>query len=230
MSVKKTVCIICVALLFLFVSYHSDAQVNSPAFNASPSAVSTPNQIMPTGILPGGSVVIQPARPQFLQKLNIIKNQVKKIIVARINDRIPIINARETARMTATLNTLTQIIGRISDRIIALKQQGKNTDSAQTALANAQAAITAAQVAVSAQGAKQYTVSIITEKSLRATVGASVSKFRQDLIITQQRVNAAKGAVLKVYNTILLTAGDTNQISTSSAKKLPIMQSTQSAQ
>lgn len=134
-------------------------------------------------------------REEFQTRIATIKNEQKKALVERLDQKFTAVNKRQTDWMLERLDKLTDIVAKLQDRITTLKTNGKDTPSAEIALANAQSTIETSRTAVVAQAAKEYTPQVSTESALKLTVGATASQLNTDLATTHQTVITAKQAV-----------------------------------
>lgn len=136
------------------------------------------------------------ARDVFKQRLAALKDQRKKNVVDKVDQKLSTVNKNRTDHMGDVLDRLSGILDKISEKAALLKNQGKNTASLDTAIANARTAITTAQTAVTAQAAKEYIAQIADETTLKTTVGTTVSQLQSDLLATRKTVIDARMAVL----------------------------------
>lgn len=164
-------------------------------------------------------------REEFQTRISTIKDEQKKAIVERLDQKFADVNKRQTDRMVEKLDRLTNITTRLQDRITALKTNGQDTTSAETVLANAQTAIETSKTAVATQAAKEYTPQITTESNLKQTVGATSSQLRTDLATTHKTVINAHKAVMKAHQAIVAvrstTIPDTKEVMIPSGNGLP---------
>lgn len=145
----------------------------------------------------------------FREKLAEIKDENKRIVVERINDKIANINERRTTHMTTVLEKLEGILARIKERTATAAANGKDVTNVNSAIDAAQRAIDAAKQAVNDQKAKEYVVSIETEETLRTTVGSTVSQLQADLRATHKLVVDAKQAVMQAARLLAIIVGAT---------------------
>ncbi len=137
-------------------------------------------------------------REEFKQKLQLIKDERKKTITERINNRLSEINKNRTNRMMDSLSRLSEILGKLSNKVSEAKANGKDTSAAEAAIVQANNAISAAQNAVSNQAGKVYIAQITTEANLRTSVGQSISQIENDLKTVHKLILDAKQAVMNV--------------------------------
>lgn len=147
-------------------------------------------------------------RGEFKQRISEIKDQRKRVITERIDNKIVNANARMTNKMTETLNKLNRILDSIQERAGNLSSAGHDTTALNNAIAQAQTAIAEAQSAVDAQAAKEYTATITDEATLRNAIGQMVSGFRLDIQGVHKKVVDAKQAVMKAISELAKLRGE----------------------
>lgn len=153
--------------------------------------------------------VVQAKVDDFKAKLQLIKDQKKKVIVERIDTRLTEVNKNITTRFLDALTRLQTFLDKIKQTITSTSSATVMTD-----ITNAQTAIDTARIAVDAQVAKTYSINITDDFTLRLNVGTTVSQFRQDLVAVYKLVINAKQTVQK-----LNTDNELIKEATSSAKQ-----------
>lgn len=139
--------------------------------------------------------VVKEKREAFKQKLTTIRDEKKKVVVERLDNKLSMVNEKRTNRMSEYLEKLSSILTKIKERAALAKTNGKDTNTVDTAIATAEASLANAESAVVTQAAKEYIITIGSEKTLKTTVGTTTSKLQSDLQITHKAVVAAKQAV-----------------------------------
>ncbi len=134
----------------------------------------------------------------FKLRIEAIRDEKKKMLTERISSRSAQINIRRTNHWTEVLNKLSGILQRLEDKVNAAKTAGKDTGSAEAAIASAEAKIAEAQEAVLAQAGNVYTASITSDATLNSTVGTMVKQLQSDLQSVHKLVIEAKQAVMNV--------------------------------
>jgi len=134
-------------------------------------------------------------REDLKEKLRTIKDEKKKLLVERIDEKISTMNKNHTARFSKVLEKLEMILNRITERALDLKSKGTDTLKVDSAVISAKTAIGAAKDKVAMQAAKTYGIEVINETRLRANFGSIVSMFRKDLKDVHKTVVDAKQAV-----------------------------------
>lgn len=130
---------------------------------------------------------IEAMKVQFRERLQIIKDARKKVIVQKIYDDIAAKNKRHTDKFNEVLARLQAFLDKISADV---KDSKTLTD-----IKAAQAKIDAAKEAIATQAAKEYIIEIIDEETLRKKVGSIIIQFRIDLMQVHKLVIDARQAV-----------------------------------
>lgn len=205
MSKKQSVSVLCGMLLVMVMPSLSFAMNSATSSSASSVAAVEPLMKSATTSLRNAilqeraqaKIELQQAKQAFQQSLNKIKDQRKQQIVENINSRIQTVNQNQTDKMSAALDSLTAILGKIEDQKNALATSGANLTVLNTDISSATNAISTAKASVTVQAGKVYTINIVDDATLKTNVGHTVSQFRTDLASTHQDVVMAKQAVVK---------------------------------
>lgn len=147
-------------------------------------------------------------REEFRARLSAIRDERKKTIVERIDQRMVEINANRTAIMLRHLTKIEEILSRIETRVDELSASGKDVVVIRTAIATARTAIATARTTVNAQTAKTYTLVITTEDRLGTTVSAARTSFAKDLQTAHQAVVTARKSVRDVLKAVAAVVGE----------------------
>lgn len=135
---------------------------------------------------------IQAEKAALKEQLQKIKDVRKQQVVENINDKIVSINEKYTGKWSDSLD-------KMQTNLTALQAKATSTSAGvQTDITAAQTAITVAKTAVSAQAGKTYSIQVVSDATLRTTVGQTVTEFRTDLLGVQKQVMAAHTAIQKV--------------------------------
>lgn len=134
-------------------------------------------------------------RRVFKAQLSALKDQRKKTVVENIDNKISFFNQNHVEKMVNALDSLQQILDKISSQSSQLKAKSINTATLDTSVANAQNAIASAKTQVLNQASKEYVATISGETKLKAEVGVTVSQFRLDLQTANKSIIEAKQAV-----------------------------------
>lgn len=200
--------VLILAFLLLPLSVFADDTVSSSSSTIRSQLLQTREMLK--------SKILQ-ERNLFKEKVAALKDQRKKTIVERVDERIPEINSNRTTQMSNALARMNDILDRISTKAAALKAQGKNTTALDQAITTARNAITTSQTAVNTQAGKTYTISITTEDTLKTTVGATLKQLTTDLQATHKTVIAAREAVRKAITELAKLGGVRAEGSTKTA-------------
>lgn len=136
-------------------------------------------------------------REEFRQQLTQIKDETKRKVVERINNKLVEVNKRATDHMARFLERLSSILDQIKQKTAEAKAAGTDTTAVEVAIAEAEAAVAFANSAVLAQAGQEYIIEITDEGHLRSAVGKTVSQLRSDIRETRKTVIEAKQAVMK---------------------------------
>lgn len=145
---------------------------------------------------------------EFQQKLAGIRDERKKALVEKLSVRCQEINKKRTDAMTGMLTKLSSILENITNRATTAEAAGKDMASVNTAVATAQTAIENAQTAVANQAGKECVITINSEKTLRADVGATISALEKDIKLAHDAVVAARKAVGDAVKALGLVLGE----------------------
>lgn len=140
----------------------------------------------------------QEKREEFKEKLQALKDERKKAIVERVDKLLNTINQNWAQRMDEAIKRLENLLTKFSERAAKLKAEGKNTQTIDTAIADAKTAIQAAKDAVEEQAAKEYVADLSDETRLKSTVGEAMVNLRRDLKTAREVVKTAKQKVIDV--------------------------------
>lgn len=137
-------------------------------------------------------------------RLDKFKDQTLATIAGRVSGNLNSINKNRTDEMIKHLDTLSTILGKVSQRATSTASASA---SVQSSIASASAAITTARNTVNAQSQVDYTISATSETGIKGEVQADRNKLLKDL-------NAARTAVLDarqaVINAIKAVGGGSN--------------------
>lgn len=152
--------------------------------------------------------ILKDKKEEFREKLKAIRDEKKRLVVERIDEKISTMNKNHTARFSKTLEKLEMILNRITQQAQNLKSKGIDTLKLDSAVASAKTAINAAKVAIDSQAAKTYTLDVASENRLKTTVGSIVSMFRKDLRDVHKTVVEAKQAVQNAEMELVKARGE----------------------
>lgn len=162
---------------------------------------------------------MQTKRQTFRNQINTIKDERKKLIAERIDDRVATSNARLTNKMSIALTRISNILAKIKTKRDTLKASGKDTTALDAAIAAAQDSIAKAQAAVDIQETKAYSATIGDDATLKNIIGQMISGFRLDIQGVHKLVVDAKQAVVKALSELAKLRGDGNVASGSAIFK-----------
>lgn len=197
MSRRFIYALVAVLFLFVFIPFtNAEDAITESALNTTGSIrqqIRTLNDDKKTAIAnikDDAKASISAQREEFKIKLQVIKDQRKKLLVERIDARIAEVNKNQTTRFTDNLNKLQTFLDRFSKLATGT--------AALADITKAQTAINTARNAVDAQAAKTYTITITDDLTLKFNAGKTMSQFRLDLVAVHKLVIDAKQAVQKL--------------------------------
>ncbi|MBI2268018.1 MAG: hypothetical protein HYU80_01060 [Candidatus Blackburnbacteria bacterium] len=148
------------------------------------------------------------------KKLEEFKNQKKAKLTEKLNETLTRINEKQTSQMAKYLDKTSEILDRLAERVENTAKNGKDTTALHTAIQKAKNAITEAKAAVEAQAAKDYSLNISSESSIRTDVKSTRNSLFKDLKAVRQKVIEAKQEVANAIR----VAATTKDPSTSSGQ------------
>lgn len=137
-------------------------------------------------------------RDLLQQRLQSIKDERKRALVLRINEKMADVNRRRTDQMNDALQKMSSLLDRLNEKADLAKASGKDLTAFERATTEAQTAIEAAQTAIASQAAKVYTLEVTNQETLKTTVGKAASQMQSDLRLVHSLVVEAKQKVAAV--------------------------------
>jgi len=134
-------------------------------------------------------------RKEFTSQLSLIKDTQKKNVVVQIDNKVSGLNQDYVSKLAFSLDSLQQILGKISSKEAELKNRGIDTNSLRACLLSSQKTIDSAKIYTLFQAAKEYVATISTERDLKENMGATVNQFSADIKSVYARVQTAKNTV-----------------------------------
>lgn len=162
-------------------------------------------------------------RLELKEKLQVIKDERKQELVLKIEEKITNINSRRTENMSEAITKLQTILNSIKGKTTALKTNGTNTASVDTAITEAETALAKASTDVQAQAQKSYTITVTDETTLKQNVGSTIKQLTEDLRNTYKSVIAAKQAVQKAARELKKVWHDVKLTPTITTTAIPTM-------
>lgn len=140
---------------------------------------------------------LQNKRQALKQRLATFKDTVKAERVDRINTILGSVNTNRTTTMQANLEKMIAIVARLENKLAELEQEGKDTTAAKLAITTAKTAIETAKNGVTTQAAKDYTITITSENTVKTDAATMRQSLHTDLQSVHQLVVSARQAVAK---------------------------------
>ena len=144
----------------------------------------------------------QEAREEFRQRLAEIKNAQKRERLEHVSQMLDQINERWAAHFDNVLLRLSEILAKIGTRADKLEEDGQDVVSVRDGIADAEAAIDAAQDAVNTQAENYYVIDIVDEESLKDDVKSVRDELHTDLTAARDAVKTARQAVHDAFQAL----------------------------
>lgn len=160
---------------------------------------------------------IADARSAFKEKLQGIKDIRKQNILENLYTRINESNSKKTTQMGERLERLTSILAKVSEMATTLQSEGKSVASLNSLITAANTAIESAKTAVAEQAAKDYTIDISDETTLKTNAREAIKQYLTDIKATFNKVLLAHRAVVKAFSSARTLGGNDNETLTPSA-------------
>lgn len=130
-------------------------------------------------------------------KLNSFRNKQKAQIVERLNNELNNINKKMILHFQRVLEVMSTILNKLEARVNSSTPDIKDPTLAKEAINDAKLTIASANAAVSAQAAKDYTVSLTTEARAKTDLQTVRKQLHDDLKVVHQSVADAKKSVAR---------------------------------
>lgn len=140
----------------------------------------------------------QASREAFMKKMKTIRDENKQMLLEKLDTMIREVNNKQTESLSSAIDKLSGILDEMDQKATLTKASGANTTSFDTKMTAARLSISDAKSAIASQAAKEYTINIVSEEALRATVGETRKQLEMDLKVTRESVKKAKDAVREV--------------------------------
>lgn len=140
---------------------------------------------------------VEAKRKDVKDKLAAIRDEKKKALIVRIQEKLANINTNRTDHLLKVLTRLEEILKKIETKTAELKGKGVNTSVVDAAVASAKTSIASAKTAVTTQAAKVYTITVNSETTAKNDVGLFMKGLEADLKTVRDLVKVANEAVMK---------------------------------
>lgn len=129
-------------------------------------------------------------------KLQTFRDENKKELVLKLDERIASISSKRTEKMNEAVNKLTTVLDSIKSKANQLDRSCETTNLT-SAITKAEEALTSASAAVELQAKKSYPLNITDESTAKENVGSVLKQLQTDLRNTHKAVMDAKKAIVK---------------------------------
>ncbi len=144
----------------------------------------------------------QDARDEFRERLAEVRNAQKRERLEHVSQMLDQINEKWAAHFDNVLLRLSEILAKIGTRADKLEEDGQDVASVRDAIADAEAAIDAAQVVVDTQAENIYVIDITDEESLKDDVKSARDELHTDLTVARDEVKTARQAVHDAFQAL----------------------------
>ncbi len=144
----------------------------------------------------------QNARAEFRERLAEVRNAQKRERLEHVSQMLDQINEKWAAHFDNVLLRLSEILAKIGTRADKLEEDGQDVASVRDAIADAEAAIDAAQVVVDTQAENIYVIDITDEESLKDDVKSARDELHTDLTVARDEVKTARQAVHDAFQAL----------------------------
>ena len=136
-------------------------------------------------------------RAKFKADLEKIKDEKKKEKIENVGNNLIELNTKITTKSSERVNKIEEILISLESRADKAVLEGVNVTNVLAHIANAEAVIAEARLAISTQAAKTYTVTITDEVTAKASLQASRDMLKKDIEAMNLKIKAARDAVKK---------------------------------
>lgn len=141
-------------------------------------------------------------KANYKEGLKNIKNEDKKISVEKIVDRIQELNTKTTDNLSDKIDQIENVLVSIKSRIDKAENKGLDVSSVKIEVGKAEATITLAREAISAQAKKVYEVNITDEANLKTEMKNLRDTFSNDIKAVHAVIKVAHVAVRDTATTL----------------------------
>lgn len=128
-------------------------------------------------------------------KLAKFRDKRKAEVIEKVSNALNRINENHTKMMVKFLDRASTILTKLEERVNRGSVDIKDVTAAKTAIASAKAAIASASAAVNTQAEKDYTLTITSERRVKADAQAARKLLHADLQAIRKQVIDAKQSV-----------------------------------
>ncbi len=128
-------------------------------------------------------------------KLALFKDQRKANLTSRVNDTLAMINQQRTSQMLKYLDNMSRILSKLETRVNSGSSDIKDVTAAKAAIADSKAKIASAAAAVKVQQAKDYTIQVSSETTVKADAKLQRDKLQSALLTLRKLLIDAKQSV-----------------------------------
>lgn len=137
------------------------------------------------------------AKEKFQESLKKIKDEAKRAKVETIANTIPEINIKTTDRASEQVKKIETVLVAIESRTDKAAASGIDVSKVRALISSAETAIASARAAIVVQVGKTYSVTIVSDTTVKSTLETTRDGFRADVKIMNTAIKAAHEATRK---------------------------------
>jgi len=150
----------------------------------------------------------QERRQEAKEHVRQLRDQRKRQVITRIQQRINAVNKMRTKHFMIVLDRLVTILDKVQSHANRARARGKDVAGVEEAIAAARTAIESARRAVDEQRARSYQIVVNDESTARSDVDATVKNLHDDLqVVREQFIKPARDAVRAAVRQLKARAG-----------------------
>jgi len=141
---------------------------------------------------------LEQKREEFRERVSEIRNEKKQEILEHLESQLNQINKRLVEQLLTKVERLEELLTKLEEASLNLKEEGGNTTEAEALIAAAKSSLETFETALLAQAEKTYTPTLTTEENFRTDVGEQHQALRNDLNLLRTDLMAIKNQFVKI--------------------------------
>jgi hypothetical protein len=145
-------------------------------------------------------------RANFKADLEKIKDENKRMKVEKVGNNLIELNTKITEKSAERINKIEEVLISLESRADKAALEGLNMTNVLAHIANSEAIIAEARLAISTQATKTYTVAITDEATAKASLQTSRDLLKKDIEVMNTKIKAAHDATKKAVEAFKVVA------------------------
>jgi hypothetical protein len=145
-------------------------------------------------------------RASFKADLEKIKDEKKKVRVEKVGNNLIELNTKITEKSSERVNKIEEVLIALESRADKSALEGLNMTNVLAHIANSEAVIAEARLAISTQATKTYNVTITDEATAKASLQASRDLLKKDIEVMNTKIKSAHDATKKAVEAFKVVA------------------------